>query len=154
MYGFYHSSSPEPLLTLVQQHTFLPTQKSGNTLDLVLSKHKQQLEILPVPPGLSVSDHTEVVVHVDEEKPALTRLEIHVQRLNTIYLEEFSAELSRLQAKPKVIYDPDHLASQCSNGLAEILDNLAPSKKVVTTKRPQSPWYNEKSSQIKSCKTA
>ena len=116
-------------------HVTFPTHTSGNTLDLVLSKHKQQLQILSVQPGLSVSDHTKVFVHVDMVKPALTRSVISVRRLNTMQLEDFSAELGKLQAKLEVIYDPDHLASQYSKGLAEILDNLAPSKKVMTTKR-------------------
>ena len=130
-------------------HVTFPTHTSGNTLDLVLSKHKQQLQILSVQPGLSVSDHTKVFVHVDMVKPALTRSVISVRRLNTMQLEDFSAELGKLQAKLEVIYDPDHLASQYSKGLAEILDNLAPSKKVMTTKLPQFPWYDNKSSQLK-----
>ena len=71
-----------------------------------------------------MSDHTEVVVQVDMVKPALTRSEISVKRLNTIQREDFSAALCKLHANLEVIYDPDHLASQYSKGLTEILDNL------------------------------
>ena len=65
----------------LENHVSFPAHKNGNTLDLVLSKYKQQLAVLSAEPGISVSDHTEVVVYVDVVKPALIRSEINLNRL-------------------------------------------------------------------------
>ena len=47
------------------------------------------------------------------------------------------------------IQDSNELASLYSEGLKNILDELAPSKAVVVTKRPQFSWFDNQSVQLK-----
>ena len=90
-------------------------------MDLVLSKYKQQLAVLSAEPGISVSDHTEVVVYVDMVKPALIRSEININRLFHYLNKKLQEEIVATNA-------PNELASLYSEGLKNILDELAPSR--------------------------
>jgi hypothetical protein len=133
----------------LENHVTFPTHISGNTLDLVISKRKQTLSVLKVMPGISVSDHTEVIIHVDSEKPQLSRIECNVRKLDLIQQQEFTEELGQLQINLSAMSDPDDVANRYAAGLSSILDKLAPLKNTVITKRPQFPWYSDESIQLK-----
>ena len=133
----------------LENHVSFPTHKNGKTLDLVLSKYKQQLAVLSAEPGISVSDHTEVVVYVDVVKPALIRSEINIRKVDGITTDRFTMAIKKLQEEIEATNDPNELASLYSERLKNILDELAPSKAVVVTKRPQFPWFDNQSGQLK-----
>ena len=133
----------------LENHVTFPTHSDGNTLDLVISKHKQKLSVLTVKPGISLCDHTEVVICVDAEKTPMTRCETTIRKLDSMDSDKFIAAIKIISTEIQAIDDPDEASSRYQATLTRTLDKLVPSKTVVITKRPQFPWYNDESSQLK-----
>ena len=97
--------------------------------------------VLSVHPGVSLSDHTEVVIEVGETKPPIYRWQMTIRKLTTISDEDFLMGIREMHTDILGISDVNELAVQYKSRLSQILEETAPMKTVTVTQRPQFPWY-------------
>jgi len=126
------------------QHVTGPTQRYGNTLDLVLSREDDTLVTSATATDHGFPDHYPVFTHLSLRKPKLPTKEVSYRKLNTVGSQTLDEAISQsallsasLEGTPlselPVLYNTE---------LRTILDDLAPQKTRTITIRPEAKWYS------------
>ena len=124
-------------------HVTVPTHISGHTLDLIISRNTDELEITPPRAGYFISDHCFISAFLDVPKPNLQVKTINCRKIKSISLPEFRSDLVDICTELDEIQDIDQLASQYNAKLSGLLDKHAPSITKTLLVRPKVPWYND-----------
>jgi hypothetical protein len=130
-------------LNLVQ-HVTGPTHRSGNTLDLVLTRSVDNLVKSASSLDHGFPDHFPVFAHISLQKPKLPTKQITFRKIKCIDSANL-AEAIRMTAIPAAVMQDlagDDLAHLYNSQLRKVLDDLAPAKSRKITVRPECEWYS------------
>ena len=130
----------------LKQHVWVPTHRSGNTLDLVITRADERtardFDVFdPV-----ISDHYLVSCSLALPKKAFERREVNYRKLKLIDLQELSDDISDsplVSAVDEAGHDLESLLVLYNTSLIGLLDKHAPLKTRTITIRPSAPWYTE-----------
>ncbi len=126
----------------LQQWVTSATHKSGNTIDLVLSRHSENIvHSVKVTDVAIMSDHATLTIRLTVDKPSPGERQISYRRLKNIDHQKFCGEMraSPLTTNPEP--DVADLAAQYHRVMSELLDKHAPIITKSVTSRPSTPWY-------------
>ena len=130
----------------LKQHVWVPTQRSGNTLDLVITRNDEStardFDVFdPV-----ISEHYVVSCSLALPKKAFERKEVNYRKMKSIDLQEFRDDISD-SPLISTVYEAGHdlksLLTLFNTTLIGLLDKHAPLKTRTITIRPSAPWYTE-----------
>lgn len=124
------------------QHVNQATHRSGNMLDLVISRAHQSLGNLNVIDTL-LSDHFNITFNIPVAKPPLPKKEINYRNLKSIDIECFSKDIQNSIMMNLETDDVDELANAYNSVLSDLINKHAPLKTKVITVHPAAPWYSD-----------
>ena len=131
------------------QHVTVPTHSSGHTLDLLISRSSNDINIHLVKTTFFLSDHCFVECNLSFPRPNLVTKEIQFRKTNHLNLQAFKADIT----DSKLCNDPcsnlDDLVKHYDNTLSHILEKHAPLQRKVVVVRPRVPWFSEELKRIK-----
>ena len=133
----------------LDNHVTIPTHESGNSLDLIITKHEQSAEVLQIWKGETFSDHDEVVATISIMRPEIERKRVQTRSLKKIDHTQMDEDIQELVKEAENIQDVHNLVELYNRKLSEILDKHAPIKEKIVTVRPQYPWYTEEAKRAK-----
>ena len=130
----------------LKQHVWVPTHRSGNTLDLVITRNDEStardFDVFdPV-----ISEHYVVSCSLALPKKAFERKEVNYRKMKSIDLQEFRDDISDSPLISTVYeagHDLESLLTLFNTTLIGLLDKHAPLKTRTITIRPSAPWYTE-----------
>ena len=130
----------------MKQHVWVPTHRSGNTLDLVITRNDEStardFDVFdPV-----ISNHYAVSCSLALPKEAFERKEVNYRKLKSIDLQELRDDISDsplISTVDKAGHDLEYLITLYNTTLIGLLDKHAPLKTRTITIRPSAPWYTE-----------
>ena len=130
----------------MKQHVWVPTQRSGNTLDLVITRNDEStardFDVFdPV-----TSEHYVVSCSLALPKKAFERKEVNYRKMKSIDLQEFRDDISDSPLISTVYeagHDLESLLTLFNTTLIGLLDKHTPLKTRTITIRPSAPWYTE-----------
>ena len=134
----------------LKQHVRVATHKAGHTLDLIVTRECDSLCISEPEVEYFVSDHAFVTCRLDLKTPTTVKKEITYRQYRSIDVDKFKSDIDRSVLSDvndtccNDADDLDALASQYNDTLRAILDEHAPIKTKVISKRPSVPWHNER----------
>ncbi|XP_072017488.1 uncharacterized protein [Amphiura filiformis] len=122
-----------------EQHITFPTHRSGNTLDLVISRPEDNL-IKDCIQESMLSDHHVVYCLIAMSKPKYQKTEFVTRNFKDIDLKSFHDDLiSDFDSQSDTVND---LVELYNNTIKNTLDKHAPTTVRSRTNRPHQPWYN------------
>ena len=121
------------------QYVPFSTHKSGNTLDLILTKVANRLRVLCTHKGSFISDHALVIsqLNVKQQTRAWQSETVHV--IKDITSEQWSKAFE--EEDLTLSDDFNEMVTGPNSTLRTVLDKLAPEKKVCKSLRSKHPWY-------------
>ena len=123
----------------LDQHVMFSTNKSNNTLDLVLTECIGTHRILDCKPGPYLSDHTAVEFLLSVEKEHMVSKHITIRKQKSIDIPSF---IEDLQLDDQLDSDKlDYMVDWLETKLQKALDKNAPSKEKHITVRSSNPWF-------------
>ena len=133
----------------LQQHVQCPTHKSGNTLDLFITRSNDSLTLSVPKSDHYISDHCFVHTYLSKYKPKCTREISKFRKINRIDSEKFNSDLSAIVEASFDITDIDELAEFHDIQLRKTLNIHAPVVERSTTVRKLLPWFDENANILK-----
>ena len=119
-----------------------PTQRSGHTLDLVITRESEDLLSSVHVNNITMSDHAIVTMLVHQKRPPKNLTRSLSRRYRAIDQDQFDKDLSdQLNNLPKADDVNDTLKS-FDDAVLTILDKHAPHVDRVSTTRHRPEWYN------------
>ena len=138
----------------LKQHVTIPTHKSGNTLDFIITKAESSLTLTAPRSEDFLSDHCFITSVLNFVKPTLQKKEIEFRSIKKLDAEKFAKDTENLVMLLNDIKDLQELSDSLDEGLRKILDKHAPVKRRSITVRDKVPWFDETASNLKSQKRA
>ena len=121
------------------QHIVGPTHREGNTLDLLITRKKSLVNHYEIVD--SISDHSNILVNIDLNKPKKLKKIIKYRKIGTIDTNSFKRDITN---KISVNNPTDNIGLiKKYNSLSEVLDNHAPLIEKEITIRDPTPWKTE-----------
>ncbi|KAK3755485.1 hypothetical protein QZH41_001053 [Actinostola sp. cb2023] len=125
----------------LSQHVTMATHTSGHTLDLIISRSSNDINVQSLQTTYSISDHRFVECKLSVPGPCLSVKEIHLRKLRQINVDAFRADIASSELCNSQLVSLEDL-TQCYNvTLSKILDKHAPLKRKVIVVRPRVPWF-------------
>ena len=130
----------------LKQHVWVPTHRSGNTLDLVITRDDERTarDFDVFDPVISVQYL--VSCSLTLPKKAFERRKVNYRKLKLIDLQELSDDISDsplVSAVDEASHDLESLLVLYNTSLLGLLDKHKPLKMCTITIRPSAPWYTE-----------
>ena len=139
-YPLYTKLVPRRFLDILscldlKQHVQGPTQESGHTLDLVISRHDDSL-IHHVRAGDMLADHNAIFCSLNISKPGNIVKSITTRKWKTIDTSKFNDDLHNTLSTLETSDEPSELYDSYCTALQDTLDSHAPSSAKTITVRP------------------
>jgi hypothetical protein len=77
-------------------HVNIPPHESGNSLDLIITKQDQRVEVIQIQKGETFSDHDEVVATLSVRRPDVERKRVKTRSLKTIDHSQMRTDVDEL----------------------------------------------------------
>ena len=130
----------------LKQHVWAPTHRSGNTLDLVITRNDEStardFDVFdPV-----ISDHYVVSCSLVQLKKAFEPKEVNYRKLKSIDLPELRDDISDsplISTVDEAGHDLESMLTLYNTSLIGLLEKHAPLITRNITIRPSAPWYTE-----------
>ena len=124
-------------------HIFIPTHAAGHTLDLLLTKKSDIINIINITQGIFLSDHSFILCQAEIHKPKKQKIQIEARKLKSLNELDFSNDLitSKIQDDDFNTKTVNEMAILMDKELSRILDRHVPKKLITITMRPNSPWF-------------
>ena len=130
--------------TGLKQHVTAPTHISGHTLDLIITRLSDKLDICSPWTVYLFSDHMPVYSKLQVCKLALKRSDITFRKIRSINKKLLRNEISDTDlCKNLLSYNLDSLVNAYNNTFKSVLDHCAPAITKIVVKRPTVPWFND-----------
>ncbi len=126
----------------VMNHVVKPTCRSGNTLDLVITRRGSKF-LLDHSVDYEVSDHNIIRCYLDMDKPPLQKEVITFRRYKSIDKAKFSHDLQTRLSSVSQLKDINSMVDAYNSSLKDILDTHAPVQRKVVLIRHKTPWMSE-----------
>ena len=129
----------------LKQHVSGPTHRSGNTLDLVLTRSDDSLVQSVVSCDVGFPDHFPVFASLLLEKPKLPTVQVTYRKTKSITASALSEAIHKSAIPSCDIHGlfADELLSVYNSQLRNILNDLAPVKTRRVPVRPEAEWYSQ-----------
>ncbi|XP_072023162.1 uncharacterized protein [Amphiura filiformis] len=125
------------------QHVNQPTHRSGNILDLIISRPEDNLVHNCLSQGIFLPDHSMVHCYLNRKRPPQTKKPSRVRNYKLIDNEQFRSDLITELEYFTELNDPiDNLVILFDSKVRDILDHHAPEVVKMRTVRTRFPWYN------------
>lgn len=135
----------------LKQHVTQTTHIDNHILDLIITRHNDDIvhSISVQDPG--ISDHYAVHAKIHIEKPTYPRKEIQYRNLKNLNYHNLCKDINN---SPLVLDSANSssvsdITGKYDSTLTTILDLYAPIKRKTITIRPNSPWYTDEIKQLK-----
>ena len=130
----------------LKQHVWVPTHRSGNTLDLVITRNDESTarEFYVFDPV--ISDHYVISCSLALPKKAFERKEVNHRKLKSIDLQELRDDISDsplISTVDEAGHDLESMLTLYNTSLIGLLEKHAPLITRNITIRPSAPWYTE-----------
>ena len=130
--------------TGLEQHVKIPTHISGNTLDLMITRHSDNIINCVPQADFLFSDHMPVFCSLNMDKPSFTKSRISYRKLKSIDIECLQEELSNTHLCENFEMLGLHDLVKCyDKTLASTLDRHAPLITKTVIKRPTVSWFTD-----------
>jgi len=127
----------------LHQHISEPTHKSGNTLDLIISRTNEDLLVNTNVLPRRLSDHHAIIACLDVLPPKPIPKLVTYRKLRKIDLASFTQDLQDILAREALETD-EPIDADCYNKIMEgVLDKHAPKITRNILPRTSKPWYND-----------
>jgi hypothetical protein len=125
-----------------EQHIVVPTHKSGNTLDYIISRKNASIIKDVTVQNDDISDHFTLRGKLAIKRLTTERKNINIRKLKNIVTDEFRTEIKN--AMSTGADDSVHkLVSNYNESVRTILDKHAPSVSVKMKGNIRKPWYTD-----------
>ena len=130
----------------MKQHVWVPTHRSGNTLDLVITRNDESTarDFYVFDPV--ISDHYVISCSLALPKKAFERKEVNHRKLKSIVLQELRDDISDsplISTVDEAGHDLESMLTLYNTSLIGLLEKHAPLITRNITIRPSAPWYTE-----------
>ena len=134
----------------LQQHVTQPTHVHGHTLDLIITRHSDQIVQDPPQTDRFISEHASLLCKLLHAKPAVTTNVVTYRKLKSVDLDSLKNDLAACglcqdQSEELSHLTPegvDALLHNYNSTLSRLINRHAPLKKKTLRARPRVPWYN------------
>ena len=137
----------------LMNHIHIPTNKSGNTIGLIITRQTTSIKLNDISQGSFISDHCFVLSKINIDPPKTSAKTVHFRKTKNLNITDFAEDIknSRIFTPNWNYQTVDDLVESFSSTVSEILDLHAPliTKTFSTNKNLQSPWYTYELRQIK-----
>ena len=137
------------------QHVTTPTHIDGHTLDLLISREDDDLEITRPVTDTLISDHFSILSGVNLPRTGHVYKTLTFRNIRDINIAEFRMDLlsSELITKPET--ELKQLVQQYNKCLTELLDKHAPEQVKKLSTKSKVPWFDTKAkTQKRICRRA
>ena len=121
------------------QHVNGPTQRAGNTLDLIFTETASKLNVIRCENVDYISDHCAILCELNMEKEPTTVQRIKYRNYKGINLTELQNDIS---IETSGIDKVDDLVSIFDEKVRTAIDKHAPEKEKTVTIRRKNPWFS------------
>ena len=130
--------------TGLQQHVNVPTHIRGHTLDLIITRHSENIVTSPPRTDYIFSDHMPVHCNLLVNKPRFKKTHISYRKVKSINVDALCNDLSNSDlCKNMLSMELNDLVDCYNHTLSSSLDRHAPVNHKTVVKRPTVPWFNE-----------
>ena len=119
-----------------------PTHNSGHTLDVIITRCNETIDITNVQSDYYASDHCFVSCTINKLRPELTSKTVSFRKWKSLNESEFTRDVDN-QLIQNNHTDVDSLVSNFSRIISNIIDKHVPTKSRTIVSRPTVPWYTE-----------
>ncbi len=133
----------------LKQHVSTPTHSSNHILDLLITRSTTDIKILSIESTLYLYDHCFVECKLSIGRPMHPKKEISCREMKKINLDDFKADLSRVNYLCENIANLDELTQCYDHELSHILNNHAPVRRKILKVKRSTPWYTAELRQLK-----
>ena len=123
------------------QHVSLPTHRSGNTLDLILSEIQGSISINTTVPVPFITDHCATTSTLSLKKQQPRRTEKEVRKLHKVDTEDWIKEFNSKNVELST--NLDAVVTSLGQEFKHTLDKLAPIKKCSVSLKAKMPWFDK-----------
>ena len=135
----------------LKQHVTAPTHSSNHTLDLLITRSSNDINISSLETTFFLSDHCFVECHLSISHPDLSTKEICFRETKKINLDNFKTDISQSNLCMNDSWSNLDDLMECYNDtLVSIFDEHAPIRKKITVGKRKLPWF---SANVKHLKT-
>ena len=136
------------------QHVNVPTHRSGNTIDLMITRADQNASLAIPQQDYMLSDHMFIKSTLNLPRPPLEETTISYRPIKKINNTIFASDLLCAASDIMAVSDINEVAELYDSKLRHILDCHAPllTKKIIA--RPKVPWFTPELKQLKSIRRA
>ncbi|PFX17382.1 hypothetical protein AWC38_SpisGene18295 [Stylophora pistillata] len=127
----------------LEQHVHKPTNISGHTLDLIITRCSDSLLYAKPIADYLLSDHITVLCDLELGKPPMKVKQVSNRKIKNIDREKLQADLLSSELCQNTLDTLDELVNSYNTTLAHALDWHAPLRTKVIRSRPLVPWFNE-----------
>jgi exonuclease III len=125
------------------QHVQFATHTSGNTLDLVLTRSNNDIQLTVPHQGYYISDHCFVHWFAKAPRPDVTKKTIKFRPLKNINWDSFTSDNEQTANTFSSVSDISTYAKLYNDTLSTILNTHAPVQTKSFVMRPKVPGYNQ-----------
>ncbi|CAB3993776.1 Hypothetical predicted protein [Paramuricea clavata] len=130
--------------TGLQQHVNVPTHIRGHTLDLIITKHSENIVTSPPRTDYLFSDHMPVHCNLLVNKPCLKKTHISYKKVKSINVDALRNDLSNSDlCKNMLSMELNDLVDCYNHTLSSSFDRHVHVNRKTVVKRPTVPWFNE-----------
>ena len=130
-------------------HVTFPTHQAGHTLDLVITRNNQELELGQIKPGYFLSDHCFVCADIVIPRPDVRNKKLSYRKIKSIDKASFASDLESICQDLLQIDDLNALAVQYNCRLLSLLDKHAPVTSKTLPVHPKVPWFSSNLTTLK-----
>lgn len=131
-------------------HVSGPTHLSSHTLDLIITRSSDDIDLASPKTTFPISDHFIIQCPIGFSRPALSCKKLTFRKLKNIDIAAFSADIASSMLCGSVHRGNIDALSDCFNKTpTDLLDKFAPLKTRSMINRPKVPWFNDDIKQLK-----
>ena len=123
----------------LKQHINVATHNKGNILDLLFTEEIGYTRIERIINGDFISDHRIVMAQLIVNKPRLPKYEKVIRKIDDKAVADLKSDYSSVHHNYTL--DPSQCADLFETNLMDLLNKIAPEKKVQCHQRPKQLWY-------------
>lgn len=136
----------------LKNHVDFLTHEKGNTLDLIITRDKCELNIHDVKATSFISDHSFIIARTSLDKPNTSSKTISYRKIKDISIEDFKSDLSHTRLCQNPPEDLDELVDYYDEDISTILEKHAPLITKDIKLRAKSDWYTPELGELKLAK--
>lgn len=118
------------------------THEHGHTLDVIISRASDNIEVSNPSADYFISDHCFVTCTLNKPRPPLSVKSIKFRKWRSLNKAEFTASITAIANNLPESHDVDLLVNYFNDALLGTLDHHIPLKQKDIICRPEVPWYS------------